>query len=129
MYQPLYQRIAAFYLLREQAVSPWANYITSICYQFPNSSSFISSTCFSNNVLKCTFLTPKLYGSIDITLLTKVHVVKAMVFLVVMYRCESWTIRKAKHQRIDAFKLVLEKTLESPLWTARRLNQSILNIH
>ena len=51
----------------------------------------------------------------DITLLTKFHLVKAMVFPVVMYGCESWTIKKAKHQRIDAFELVLEKTLESPL--------------
>ena len=51
----------------------------------------------------------------DITLLTKVHLVKAMVFPVVMYGCESWTIKKAECYRIDAFKLVLEKTLESPL--------------
>ena len=53
----------------------------------------------------------------DITLLTKVHIVKAMVFPVVMYGCESWTIRKAEHQRIDAFVVlvVLEKTSESPL--------------
>ena len=53
----------------------------------------------------------------DITLPTKVHLVKAMVFPVVMYVCESWTIKKAEHQRIDAFELcvVLEKTLESPL--------------
>ena len=51
----------------------------------------------------------------DITLLTKVCIVKAMVFPVVLYRCESLTIGKAEHQEIDAFKLVLEKTLESPL--------------
>ena len=51
----------------------------------------------------------------DITLPTKVHLVKAMVFLVVVYGCEIWTIKKAKCQRINAFKLVLEKTLESPL--------------
>ena len=51
----------------------------------------------------------------DITLPTNVHLVKAMVFPVVMYRCESWTIKKAEHRRIDAFELVvLEKTLESP---------------
>ena len=61
----------------------------------------------------------------DITLPTKVHLVKAVVFPVVMYECESWTITKAEHQRIYAFELVLEKTLESP-WTARRSNQSIL---
>ena len=51
----------------------------------------------------------------DITLPTKVHIVKAMVFPVVMYGCESWTIKKAERQRIDVFELVLEKTLESPL--------------
>ena len=50
----------------------------------------------------------------DITLPTNVHLVKAMVFPVVMHGCESWTIKKAEHQRIDAFE-VLEKTLESPL--------------
>ena len=51
----------------------------------------------------------------DVTLPTKVHLVKAMVFPVVMYGCESWTVKKAHHQRIDALTLVLEKTLESPL--------------
>ena len=51
----------------------------------------------------------------DITLPTKVRLVKAVIFPVVMYRCESWTIKKAEHQRTDAFKLVLEKTVESPL--------------
>ena len=51
----------------------------------------------------------------DIALLTKVCLVKAMVFPVVVYGCESWTVKKAEHQRIDAFELVLEKTLESPL--------------
>ena len=51
----------------------------------------------------------------DITLPTRVHLVKAMVFPVVIYGCESWTIKKAEHQRIDAFELWLEKTLESPL--------------
>ena len=51
----------------------------------------------------------------DITLLTKVHLIKAMVFPVVMYGCESWTVKKAEHQRIDVFELWLEKTLESPL--------------
>ena len=51
----------------------------------------------------------------DITLPTKVHLVKAMVFPVVMYGCESWTVKKAEHRRIDAFELWYEKTLESPL--------------
>ena len=62
----------------------------------------------------------------DITLPTKVCLVKAIVFPVVMYRCESWTIKKAEHQRIDAFKLWCWKRLLRVPWTARRLNQSIL---
>ena len=58
----------------------------------------------------------------DITLLTKVHIVKATVFLVVMYRCERWTIKKAECQRIDAFELwCLRRLLRVP-WTARRSN-------
>ena len=62
-------------------------------------------------------MTNSILESRDITLLTKAHIVKAMAFPVVMYRCENWTIKKAECQRIDAFKLcvVLEKTLESPL--------------
>ena len=62
----------------------------------------------------------------DITLPTKVHLVKAMVFLVVMYGCESWTMKKAKHQRIDAFELWCWRRLRRVPWTARRSNQSIL---
>ena len=62
----------------------------------------------------------------DITLPTKVHLVKAMVFPGVMYRCESWTIKKAKLQRIDAFELWRWKRLFSVPWTARKSNQSIL---
>jgi len=61
----------------------------------------------------------------DITLLTKVRLVKAMVFPVVMYGCESWTMKKAEHWRIDAFELWCWRTLEIP-WTARRSSQSIL---
>ena len=62
----------------------------------------------------------------DITLSTKVHLVKAMVFPVVIYGCESWTIKKAEHQRIDAFELwCCRRPLRVP-WTARRSNQSIL---
>ena len=62
----------------------------------------------------------------DITLLTKVHIVKAMFFPVVMYGCESWTIEKAECQRIDAFKLWCWRRLLRVPWTARRSNQSIL---
>ena len=62
----------------------------------------------------------------DITLLTKVHLVKAMVFPVVMYGCESWAIKKAECQRIDAFELWCWKRLLRVLWSTRRSNQSIL---
>ena len=62
----------------------------------------------------------------EITLPTKVHLVKAMVFPVVMYGCESWTIKKAEHQRIDAFELWCWRRLLRVPWTARRSNQSIL---
>ena len=62
----------------------------------------------------------------DITLSTKVHLVKAMVFPVVMYGCESWTIKKAEHWRIDAFELWCWRRLLRVLWTIRRSNQSIL---
>ena len=62
----------------------------------------------------------------DITLPTKVHMVKAMVFPVVMYGCESWTIKKAECQRIDAFELWCWRRLLRVAWTARRSNQSIL---
>ena len=62
----------------------------------------------------------------DITLPTKVHLVKVMVFPVVMYGCESWTIKKAEHQRINAFELWCWRRLFRVPWTARKLNQSIL---
>ena len=62
----------------------------------------------------------------DITLPTKVHLVKAMVFPVVMYGCESWTVKKAERQRIDAFELWCWRRLLRVPWTARRSNQSIL---
>ena len=62
----------------------------------------------------------------DITLPTKIHLVKAVVFPVVMCGCESWTIKKAEHQRIDAFELWYWRRLLRVLWTARRSNQSIL---
>ena len=62
----------------------------------------------------------------DITLLTKVHLVKAMIFPVVMYGCESWTIKKVECQRIDAFELWCWRRLLRVPWTARRSNQSIL---
>ena len=62
----------------------------------------------------------------DITLPRNVCIVKAMVFPVVIYGCESWTLKKAEHQRIDAFELWCRRKLLTVLWTARRSNQSVL---
>ena len=67
-----------------------------------------------------------IFKSRDITLLTEVHLVKAMVFPVVMYGCESWTVKKAECQRIDAFELWCWRRLLRVPWTTRRSNQSIL---
>ena len=67
-----------------------------------------------------------IFESRDITLPTKVRLVKAMVFPVVMYGCESWTVKKAEHQRIDASELWCWRRLLRVPWTARRFNQSIL---
>ena len=67
-----------------------------------------------------------MFKSRDITLLTKVRLVKAMVFPVVMYRCEGWTIKKAECQRTDAFELWCWRRLLRVPWTTRRSNQSIL---
>ena len=67
-----------------------------------------------------------MFKSRDITLPTKVHLVKAMVFPVVMYRCKSWTVKKAECRRTDAFELWCWRRLLRVAWTARRSNQSIL---
>ena len=68
----------------------------------------------------------RIFKTRDITLPTKVHLVKAMVFPVVMYGCESWTVKKAEHQSIDAFEVWCWRRLLRVSWTARRSNQSIL---
>ena len=75
---------------------------------------------------KATTNLDSIFKSRDITLPTKVCMVKAMIFLVVIYRCESWTIKKVKCQRIDAFELWCWRRLLRLPWTARRWNQSIL---
>ena len=67
-----------------------------------------------------------IFKSRDISLLTKAHQVKAMIFPVVMYGCESWTVKKAEHRRIDAFELWCWRRLLRLPWTVRRSNQSIL---
>ena len=87
----------------------------------------------SHEIKRCLLLGKKVITKLDsilkskdITLPTKVRLVKAMVFPVVMYGCESWTIKKAKRQRIDAFELWCWRRLLRVPWTARRSNQSIL---
>jgi len=87
----------------------------------------------SHEIKRCLFLGRKAMTNLDsisksrdITLPTKVCLVKAMVFPVVMYGCESWTIKKAEHQRIDAFELWCWRRFLRVPWTARRSNQSIL---
>ena len=85
----------------------------------PNSLQIVTAVMKLKNLLLGRKVMTNLYSilkSRDITFPTKVHLLKGMVFPVVKYECESWTIKKTKHQRIDAFELaVLEKTLESPL--------------
>ena len=95
----------------------------------------------SHEIKRCLLLAKKvmtnldsIFKSRDITLPTKVCLVKAMIFPVVMYGCESWTVKKAERQRIDAFELWCWKRLLRVPWTARRSNQSILkeislNVH
>ena len=87
----------------------------------------------SHEIKRCLLLGRKAMTSLDsilksrdITLLTKVRLVKAIVFPIVMYGCESWTVKKAEHQRIDAFELWYWRRLLRVPWTARRSNQSIL---
>ena len=87
----------------------------------------------SHEIKRCLLLGRKVMAKLDsilksrdITLSTKVHLVKVMVFPIVMYGCESWTIKKAEHQKIDAFELWCWRRLLRVPWTARRSNQSIL---
>ena len=88
---------------------------------------------FSHEIKRCLLLVRKVVTNLDsisqsrdITLLTKVCRVNAMVLAVVMYKCESWSIKKAEHQRIDAFKLLHWRRFLRVPWTARRSNQSVL---
>ena len=90
---------------------------------------------YSHEIKRCFFLGRKVRTNLDsilksrdITLPTKVRLVKAMVFPVVIYGCESWTVKKAEHQKTDAFELWCWRRLLRVLWTARKSNQSILKI-
>ena len=101
-------------------------------FLFLDSKITADSDC-SHEIRRCSLLGGKAMTNLDsvlksrdITLLTKVHIVKAMVFPVVIYGCESWTVKEAERQRIDAFKLWCWRRLLKVPWTARRVNQSIL---
>ena len=90
----------------------------------------------TEQIKRCLLLGRKVMTNLDsilksrgITLPTKVRLVKAMVFPVVMYGCESWTVKKAERRRIDAFELWRWRRLLRVPWTARRSNQSVLGIH
>ena len=109
----------------------WGKYGNSVRFYLVSKIS-ADSDC-SHKIKRCLFLgriavtnLDSVLKSRDITLLTKVHIVKAMVFPVVMYGCESWTIKKPERQRIDAFELWYWRILLRVPWTARRSNQSIL---
>ena len=110
----------------------WGNSGNSVRLYFWGSKITADGDC-SHELKRCLLLGRKamtnldsILKSRDITLPTKVHLVKAMVFPLVMYGCENWTIKKAEHQRIDAFKLWCWRRLLIVPWTARRSNQSIL---
>ena len=110
----------------------WGNSWNSVWLNFLGSTITADSDC-SHEIKRRLLLGRKVMTNLDsilksrdITLPTKVHLVKAMVFPVVMYGCESWTIKKAEHWRIDAFELWCWIKLLRVLWTARRSNQSIL---
>ena len=110
----------------------WGNNGNSDRLYFGGSKITVDGDC-SHEIKRCLSLGSKsmtnldsLLKSRDITLLTKVCLVKAMVFPVVTYGCENWTIKKAEHRRIDAFELWCWRRLLRVPWTARRSNQSIL---
>ena len=110
----------------------WGNNGNMADFIFLGSKITVDGDC-SHEIKRCLLLGRKVMTNLDsilksrdITLLTKVRLVKAMVFPVVMYGCESWTVKKAKCWRIDAFELCCWRRLLRVSWTARRSNQSIL---
>ena len=110
----------------------WGNSVNSAGFIWGGSKITADGYC-SNEIKRCLLLGRKVMAKLDsilkcrdITLSTKVHLVKVMVFPIAMYGCESWTIKKAEHQRIDAFELWCWRRPLRVSWTARRSNQSIL---
>ena len=113
-------------------ITSWETVETVSDFIFLGSKITADGDC-SHEIKRCLLLGRKVITNLDsplksrdITLPTKVHLVKAMVFPVVMYGCESWTVKKSEHQRIDAFELWCWRRLLRVPWTARRSNQSIL---
>ena len=111
----------------------WANSGNSDRFYFWGGSKITADGDYSHEIKRCLFPGRKVMTNLDsilksrdITLLTKVHLVKAMVFPVVIYGCESWTIKKAEHRRIDTFELWCWRRLLRVPWTVRRSKQSIL---
>ena len=112
----------------------WVNSGNSVRLYFLGGSKISADGDCSHEIKRCLLLGRKvmtnldsIFKSRDITVPTKVRLVKAMVFPVVMYGCESWTVKKAERQRIAAFELWCWRRLLRVPWTARRSNQSILN--
>ena len=110
----------------------WGNSVRVAEFIFFGSKNTADGDC-RHEIKRCLLLRRKVMTNLDsmlkgrdITLSQKVRLVKAMVFPVVMYGCESWTIKKVEHQRIDAFELWCWRRLLRVPWTARRSNQSIL---
>ena len=109
------------------------SFIYLCVYLFILDSQITADGACSHEIKRCLLLGKKVMTNLnsilksrDITLPTKVHLVKAMVFPVVMYGCESWTIKKTEHRRIDAFELCCWRRLVRVPWTVRRSNQFIL---
>ena len=107
--------------------------VETVTYFILGGSKITADGDFSHETKRCLFLGRKIMTNLesilksrDITLPTKVHLVKAMVFPVIMYGCESWTIKKYECRRMDAFQLWCWRRLLRAPWTARRPNQSIL---
>ena len=117
-------------------ITPWqidVETVETVAYFILGGSKITADGDCSHKIKRCLLLGRKvmtnvdsIFKSKDITLPTKVHLVKAMVFPVVMYECESWTVKKAESRRTDAFELWCWRRLLRVPWTARRSNQSIL---
>ena len=119
-------------IMASSPITSWETVETVTDFTFEGSKMTADGNC-SYEIKRCLLLGRKVMTNLDsilksrdITLPTKVQLVKAMVFPVVMYGCESWTIKKAEHQRIDTFELWCWRRLLRVPWTARRSNQSIL---